>query len=110
MTQASPVSTQSSVGDPLERRESTVGRVQSHLEVKIVGSQGRGVPSGQTGGFCARSYSIMHGYWGDEDKAPEAIDAGGWMHTGDLATIDEKDQLNIVNRLKDMVIRGGEHV
>jgi fatty-acyl-CoA synthase len=110
MTETSPVSTQSSVDDPLERRVSTVGRVQPHIEVKIVDAQGRVVPRGQTGEFCTRGYSVMRGYWGDEDKTREAIDAGGWMHTGDLATMDEEGYVNIVGRLKDMVIRGGENV
>ncbi len=110
MTETSPVSTQSSVDDPLERRVSTVGRVQPHIEVKIVDAQGRVVPRGQTGEFCTRGYSVMRGYWGDDDKTREAIDAGGWMHTGDLATMDEAGYVNIVGRLKDMVIRGGENV
>ena len=110
MTETSPVSTQSSVDDPLERRVSTVGRVQPHIEVKIVDAQGRMVPRGQAGEFCTRGYSVMRGYWGDEDKTREAIDAGFWMHTGDLATMDEEGYVNIVGRLKDMVIRGGENV
>lgn len=110
MTETSPVSTQSSVDDPLERRVSTVGRVQPHIEVKIVDANGRIVPRGVTGEFCTRGYSVMRGYWNDEEKTREAIDEGGWMHTGDLATMDAEGYVNIVGRLKDMVIRGGENV
>ncbi len=110
MTETSPVSTQSAVDDPLQRRVSTVGRVQPHLEVQIVGEQGQAVPHGVTGEFCTRGYSVMKGYWGDEAKTGEAIDADGWMHTGDLATMDAEGYVNIVGRLKDMVIRGGENV
>jgi fatty-acyl-CoA synthase len=110
MTETSPVSTQSSVDDPLERRVSTVGRVQPHIEVKIVDTQGRIVPRGVTGEFCTRGYSVMRGYWNDDTKTREAIDAGGWMHTGDLATMDDEGYVNIVGRLKDLVIRGGENV
>ena len=110
MTETSPVSTQSSVDDPLERRVSTVGRVQPHIEVKIVDTQGRVVPRGTTGELCTRGYSVMRGYWNDEEKTRDAIDAAGWMHTGDLATMDDEGYVNIVGRLKDMVIRGGENV
>ena len=110
MTETSPVSFQSGVDDPLERRVSTVGRVQPHLEVKIVDAEGRIVPRGTAGELCTRGYSVMKGYWGDADKTREAVDAGGWMHTGDLATLDEEGYCNIVGRLKDMVIRGGENV
>ena len=110
MTETSPVSTQSSVDDPLDKRVSTVGRVQPHIEVKIVDANGRIVPRGTTGELCTRGYSVMRGYWNDADKTAEAIDAGGWMHTGDLATMDDAGYVNIVGRLKDMVIRGGENV
>jgi len=110
MTETSPVSTQSSVDDPLDKRVSTVGRVQPHIEVKIVDANGRIVPRGTTGELCTRGYSVMRGYWNDPDKTAEAIDAGGWMHTGDLATMDDAGYVNIVGRLKDMVIRGGENV
>jgi fatty-acyl-CoA synthase len=110
MTETSPVSTQSSVDDPLERRVSTVGRVQPHIEVKIVDTQGRIVPRGVTGELCTRGYSVMRGYWNDDAKTAEAIDAGRWMHTGDLATMDDEGYVNIVGRLKDLVIRGGENV
>jgi fatty-acyl-CoA synthase len=110
MTETSPVSTQSSTDDPLERRVSTVGRVQPHVEIKIVDASGRIVPRGVTGEFCTRGYSVMRGYWNDAQKTREAIDDAGWMHTGDLATMDDEGYVNIVGRLKDMVIRGGENV
>ncbi len=110
MTETSPVSTQSSTDDPLEKRVSTVGRVQPHIEIKIVDASGRIVPRGVTGEFCTRGYSVMRGYWNDAEKTAEAIDAGGWMHTGDLATMDAEGYVNIVGRLKDMVIRGGENI
>ncbi len=110
MTETSPVSTQSAVDDPVERRVSTVGRVQPHLEVKIVDADGKVAPFDETGELCTRGYSVMSGYWNDEEKTREAIDAEGWMHTGDLATMDAEGYVNIVGRLKDMVIRGGENV
>jgi len=110
MTETSPVSTQSSTTDPLERRVSTVGRAQPHIEIKIVDTEGKVVKRGQTGEFCTRGYSVMQGYWNDEEKTNEAIDRAGWMHTGDLATMDDEGYVNIVGRLKDMVIRGGENV
>jgi fatty-acyl-CoA synthase len=110
MTETSPVSFQSAVDDPLERRVSTVGRVQPHCEVKILGEDGRIVPRGQTGELCTRGYSVMLGYWDDEAKTRESIDEAGWMHTGDLATLDAAGYCNIVGRLKDMVIRGGENL
>jgi fatty-acyl-CoA synthase len=110
MTETSPVSFQSSVDDPVERRVSTVGRIQPHIEVKIVDGEGRIVPRGTPGELCTRGYSVMQGYWADAEKTREAIDAAGWMHTGDLATLDDEGYCNIVGRLKDMVIRGGENV
>ncbi len=110
MTETSPVSFQSSVDDPVERRVATVGRVQPHVEVKIVDTAGRIVPRGEPGELLTRGYSVMLGYWGDEARTREAIDAAGWMHTGDLATLDEAGYCNIVGRLKDMVIRGGENI
>ena len=110
MTETSPVSTQTSCDDPLERRVSTVGRIHPHIEVKIVDSEGRIVPPGTPGELCTRGYSVMLGYWDDVDKTAQAIDRGHWMHTGDLATIDEEGYVNIVGRIKDMVIRGGENV
>jgi fatty-acyl-CoA synthase len=110
MTETSPVSTQSAVDDPVDRRVSTVGRVQPHLEVQIVDTDNRVVPRGVVGELCTRGYSVMLGYWDDAEKTREAIDAEGWMHTGDLATMDAEGYVNIVGRLKDMVIRGGENV
>jgi fatty-acyl-CoA synthase len=110
MTETSPVSTQTSFDDPLERRVATVGRVHPHVEIKIVDSDGRIVPVGVPGEFCTRGYSVMLGYWGDEERTAEAIDAARWMHTGDLATMDADGYVNIVGRIKDMVIRGGENV
>lgn len=110
MTETSPVSTQSSTDDPLEKRVSTVGRVQPHIEVKLVDTAGKIVPRGTPGELCTRGYSVMRGYWGDAEKTKDAIDDGGWMHTGDLATMDDEGYVNIVGRLKDMVIRGGENV
>ena len=110
MTETSPVSTQCATDDPVERRVSTVGQVLPHIEIKIVDSEGKAVPRGETGEFCTRGYSVMKGYWNDPEKTAEAVDQGGWMHTGDLATMDEQGYVNIVGRLKDMVIRGGENV
>jgi fatty-acyl-CoA synthase len=111
MTETSPVSCQSSTDTPLERRVATVGQVQPHLEIKVIDPEtGATVPRGQPGEYCTRGYSVMLGYWGDEEKTREAIDADGWMHTGDLATMDEEGFVNIVGRIKDMVIRGGENV
>ena len=110
MTETSPVSFQSSPGDPIERRVSTVGKVQPHLEVKIVEAEGHTTPVGEAGELCTRGYSVMIGYWDDEEKTKEAVDKDGWMHTGDLATIDADGYGNIVGRIKDMVIRGGENI
>jgi fatty-acyl-CoA synthase len=110
MTETSPISFQSGMGDPLERRVSTVGRIQPHLEVKIVDADGRIAPIGRAGELCTRGYAVMRGYWEDPERTAEAIDAAGWMHTGDLATIDAEGYCNIVGRVKDMLIRGGENV
>ncbi|TAJ98146.1 MAG: AMP-binding protein [Reyranella sp.] len=110
MTETSPVSTQCATDDPVERRVSTVGQVLPHIEIKIVDTEGRAVPRGETGEFCTRGYSVMKGYWNDEAKTKEAVDEAGWMRTGDLATMDEQGYVNIVGRLKDMIIRGGENV
>ncbi len=110
MTETSPVSTQCATDDPVERRVSTVGQVLPHIEIKIVDPEGKAVPRGETGEFCTRGYSVMKGYWNDAEKTAEAVDAAGWMRTGDLATMDEQGYVNIVGRLKDMVIRGGENV
>lgn len=109
MTETSPVSFQSSTTDPLDKRTTTVGQIQPHLEVKLVDPLGEIVPVGETGELCTRGYSVMKGYWGDEEKTREAI-IDGWMHTGDLATLDAEGYCNIVGRLKDMLIRGGENI
>ncbi|NEX93380.1 AMP-binding protein [Caulobacter sp. 17J65-9] len=110
MTETSPVSFQSSPADPVERRVSTIGRVQPHLEVKVVDADGNIAARGEPGELCTRGYSVMLGYWDDPERTAEAIDADGWMHTGDLAVIDFEGYGNIVGRLKDMVVRGGENV
>jgi fatty-acyl-CoA synthase len=111
MTETSPVSTQTRADDSVDRRVSTVGRVHPHLEVKVIDPEtGLTVPRGTPGEFCTRGYSVMLGYWEQQDKTAEAIDAARWMHTGDLAVMDEEGYLNITGRIKDMVIRGGENV
>nr|WP_294528273.1 AMP-binding protein [uncultured Rhodopila sp.] len=110
MTETSPVSTQTRIGDSIEQQVSTVGRAHPHVEIKIIDADGRIVPRGVKGEFCTRGYSVMQGYWGDSDKTAEAIDDAGWMHTGDLATMDADGYCAIVGRIKDMVIRGGENV
>jgi fatty-acyl-CoA synthase len=110
MTETSPVSFQSSIDDPLDRRVSSVGRVQPHIEAKIVSAEGVVVERGQAGELCTRGYSVMLGYWDDSERTAEVLDAAGWMHTGDLATLDEAGYCNVVGRLKDMVIRGGENI
>jgi len=111
MTETSPVSTQSNTDDPLEKRVSTVGRVHPHVEIKVVDpATGHLVPRGQPGELCSRGYIVMLGYWNNPEATREAIDAGRWMHTGDLATMDEDGYLNIVGRIKDMIIRGGENI
>ena len=109
MTETSPVSFQSSTDDPLDKRVTTVGRVQPHLEVKIVDTDGNVVPVGEKGELCTKGYSVMRGYWGDEQRSRETV-RDGWMYTGDLATIDSDGYCNIVGRVKDMLIRGGENV
>jgi fatty-acyl-CoA synthase len=110
MTETSPASFQSATDDPLERRVSTVGRVHPHVEVKIVDLEGRVVPRGEPGELCTRGYSVMLGYWDEPEKTADVLDANGWMHTGDIAVIDQEGYCNIVGRIKDMVIRGGENL
>jgi fatty-acyl-CoA synthase len=110
MTETSPVSFQTTPDDALERRVSTVGRIHPHLEAKVIDAEGRVVPVGVKGELCTRGYSVMLGYWDDLARTAEAVDAAGWMHTGDLATIDAEGYCAIVGRLKDVVIRGGENV
>jgi fatty-acyl-CoA synthase len=111
MTETSPVSTQTAVDDPIDKRVGSVGRVHPHVEVQVVDpATGLTVPRGASGELCTRGYSVMLGYWGDPERTAEAVDAAGWMHTGDLATMDEDGYVNIVGRIKDMIIRGGENV
>ncbi|HEY1273260.1 MAG TPA: AMP-binding protein [Thermoleophilaceae bacterium] len=111
MTETSPVSTQTAVDDPVEKRVGTVGRVHPHVEVKIVDPKtGATVPRGVAGEQCTRAYSVMLGYWDDERATADAIDEAGWMHTGDLAVMDEDGYVSIVGRIKDMIIRGGENI
>jgi fatty-acyl-CoA synthase len=111
MTETSPVSTQTRSEDDLDRRTSTIGRVHPHVEIKVIDPlSGDTVERGETGEFCTRGYSVMLGYWDDPDKTADAIDADGWMHTGDLAVMREDGYCQIVGRIKDMVIRGGENI
>lgn len=111
MTETSPVSTQTAVDDPIDKRVGSVGRVHPHVEIKIIDPEtGDIVERGQPGEFCTRGYSVMLGYWNDDARTAEAIDADGWMHTGDLAEMDVDGYANIVGRIKDMIIRGGENV
>jgi fatty-acyl-CoA synthase len=110
MTETSPVSFQSSVTDSVERRVSTVGRVHPHVEVKIVDANSNIVPRGTPGELLTRGYSVMQGYWGDPEHTASSIDRAGWMHTGDLATLDDEGFCNIVGRLKDIIVRGGENI
>jgi fatty-acyl-CoA synthase len=110
MTETSPVSFQSATDDELERRVSTVGRVQPHIQVKVIDSNGCVVPRGTPGELCTRGYCVMRGYWGDPEQTAETIDDAGWLHSGDLAVIDEEGYCEIVGRLKNMIIRGGENI
>lgn len=110
MTETSPVSFQSSTDDPIEKRVSTVGRVMPHVQVKIIDEAGHVVPRGERGELCTRGYSVMREYWDEPEKTRDAIDATGWMHTGDLAVLDTEGYCDIVGRVKDMIIRGGENV
>jgi fatty-acyl-CoA synthase len=110
MTETSPVSTQTRVDDSFERKVGTVGRVMPHLEIKVVDPvTGETLPSGEAGEFCTKGYSVMLGYWGQQDKTDEVL-VDGWMHTGDIAVMDESGYVQITGRIKDMVIRGGENV
>jgi len=104
------VSFQSHPDDPLDKRVSTVGRIHPHVQVKIIDEDGRVVPQGEKGELCTRGYSVMHGYWADPARTTESIDAAGWMHTGDLAVMDADGYADIVGRVKDMIIRGGENI
>ena len=111
MTETSPVSTQTRIDAPLDKRVSTVGVIHPHLEIKIVDpNTGQVVPVGKPGELCTRGYSVMLGYWNNPEATAGAIDQARWMHTGDLATMDAEGYINIVGRIKDMIIRGGENV
>jgi fatty-acyl-CoA synthase len=111
MTEVSPVSTQTRTDAPFDKRVSTVGQVHPHLEIKIIDpATGQIVPIGTPGELCSRGYSVMLGYWNNEEGTRQAIDAARWMHSGDLAVMDEEGYINIVGRIKDMIIRGGENV
>ncbi|MBL4871740.1 MAG: AMP-binding protein [Robiginitomaculum sp.] len=110
MTETSPVSFQSSTDTSLEKRVSTVGKVHPHLEVKVINEDGKVVLRGVQGELCTRGYSVMSGYWGDADATASAVDANGWMHTGDLVIIDSDDYANITGRSSDVIIRGGENI
>ncbi len=110
MTETSPVSMQSKTDDPVDKRVSTVGQIHPYVEVKIIGEDGRALPRGRQGEFLTRGYSVMIGYWGDEEKTAQSIDRTGWMHTGDLAVMDDGGYVDITGRLKDMIIRGGENI
>lgn len=110
MTETAPVSVQSATSDSVERRVGTVGRVHPHLEIKIVDEQGKVVPRGKLGELCVRGYSVMLGYWEDEDKSADVIDVAKWMHTGDIAEMDDEGFVKIKGRIKDVVIRGGENL
>ena len=111
MTETSPVSTQTRVHDPLEKQVGSVGQVHPHVELKVATPDtGATVPRGQTGELCTRGYSVMLGYWHNPEATAAAIDADNWMHTGDLASIDPAGYVNIVGRIKDMIIRGGDNI
>ena len=110
MTETSPVSFQTGSDDPLEKRVGTVGRIHPHVQVKLVDADGQVVPRGERGELLTRGYNVMRGYWDDPERTSECLDAAGWMHTGDLATMDEEGYCSIVGRVKDMIIRGGENI
>lgn len=110
MTETSPLTTQTATDDPLQERVSTVGRVHPHAEARIIGPDGQTLLRGEQGEYCARGYAVMRGYWDDEARTTEAIDAEGWMHSGDLAVMDENGYVRITGRIKDMIIRGGENI
>lgn len=110
MTETSPLTTQTATDDPLDKRVETVGRVHPHAEAKVVGPDGAILPRGQQGEYCSRGYAVMTGYWDDAEKTAEAIDDEGWMHSGDLAVMDDDGFISITGRIKDMIIRGGENI
>lgn len=110
MTETSPLTTQTATDDPITEKVETVGRVHPHAEAKIIGANGETLPYGEQGEYCSRGYAVMRGYWGDDEKTRESIDEDGWMHSGDLATMDDNGYIRITGRIKDMIIRGGENI
>jgi fatty-acyl-CoA synthase len=110
MTETSPVSFQTLTDDPVEKRVTTVGRIHPHVQVKIIDEDGKVTPRGVPGELLTRGYSVMRGYWNEPERTREALDEGGWMHTGDLGVLDDEGYCNIVGRVKDMIIRGGENI
>ena len=110
MTETSPLTTQTLADEGIEERVATVGRVHAHAQAKVIGPDGQTLQAGQQGEYCSRGYAVMQGYWGDPAKTAEAIDAEGWMHSGDLAVMDERGFVRITGRIKDMIIRGGENI
>ena len=110
MTETSPLTTQSETDDPFDKRVATVGRVHPHAEAKVIGPDGKVLARGQQGEYCSRGYAVMRGYWDNPEQTAEAIDADGWMHSGDLAVMDEDGYLRITGRIKDLIIRGGENI
>ena len=109
-TELSPINNMTLPNDTLERRTETVGRAMPWVEIKVVDEEGRVVPVGAKGEICTRGYSVMQGYWNDEQRTAETIDSAGWLHSGDIATMDEAGYVRIVGRIKDMIIRGGENL
>jgi fatty-acyl-CoA synthase len=109
-TECSPVNHMTLADDPIEKRVESVGRAGPHLEVKIIGEDGRTVPIGQAGDICTRGYAVMRGYWNDPERTAETVDADGWLHSGDLGVMDPEGYVEVVGRLKDMIIRGGENI
>ena len=109
-TEVSPINNMTLPDDSLERRTETVGRAVPWVEIKVIDESGRVVPIGEKGEICTRGYSVMQGYWNDPERTGETIDAGGWLHSGDLAVMDQDGYVQIVGRIKDMIIRGGEHL
>jgi fatty-acyl-CoA synthase len=109
-TECSPVNHMTLADDPIEKRVETVGRAGPHLEIKIVDEEGNTVPVGQAGDICARGYAVMSGYWDDPERTAETVDSDGWLHSGDLGVMDEEGYVQVVGRLKDMIIRGGENI
>ena len=109
-TETSPVNHMTRADDPIERRVGSVGRPAPHCEIRIVDAEGRTLPVGEKGEICCRGYAVMHGYWDDEQKTRETIDAQGWLHSGDIGVMDAEGYVQVTGRIKDMIIRGGENI